>query len=91
METLFGFDDLVTTPLPRAASPETADLPRSGLMERIMSLNPAATAGFLGQFTDAELSLYLRHLCVASSPRGPESVWVRPGETRAVTMRRSAA
>jgi hypothetical protein len=91
METLFGFDDLAPTPLPRRSCADPADLPRSGLLEGIMALNPAATAGFLGQFTDAELSLYLRHLCVAAAPRGPESVWVRPGETRAVTMRRSAA
>ena len=54
------------------------------VIERILELNPTARTSFLNQFGDDELRSYLDHLTSAARPRGEESRWVRPGDTRAI-------
>lgn len=60
------------------------------LVERILSLNPSATADFLDGFRDSHLQSYLEHLQAAQRPRGREAVWVRPGESPAIMMAEAA-
>lgn len=58
--------------------PLTSRLTREQVVDRILSLNPTATPGFLGAFPDDELRLYLDRLTVAASPRGRFARWERP-------------
>ncbi|MEO1584445.1 MAG: hypothetical protein AAFR96_07730 [Planctomycetota bacterium] len=93
METLFGFDDLAPATPPATASgpPPSAPGDRETLIDRIIELNPTATAAFLGQFTSEQLALYLDHLLIGQQPRGRDAVWQRSGETPAIVESRSAA
>ncbi|MBX3357246.1 MAG: hypothetical protein KF745_02340 [Phycisphaeraceae bacterium] len=59
-------------------------LTRPQIVDRILSMNPSATAGFLDRFTDRALSVYLDHLVSAQRPRGRDAVWERPGDTPAI-------
>jgi hypothetical protein len=91
METLFGFDDLASPAADPCRRREPGETCRQAVLRHIVSINPSATPGFLAQFTDEQLDLYLRHLLSAQRPRGRDAVWIRPGETRAISMTRSAA
>ena len=91
MDTLFGFDDLAAGPSRPISAPRLTSSDRGALIGRIMELNASATEAFLSQFSAEQLSLYFEHLVSAQGPRGPEAVWVRPGDTRAVLAAESAA
>ncbi len=56
-------------------------LSREQLIDRIITVNPSATATFLDQFEEEALSQYLDHLTLASQPRGREARWIRPSRT----------
>jgi hypothetical protein len=71
--------DLTDAPTESAPSPD--GLNREAVIDRILTLNPSASAVFLDQFEDDALSQYLDHLSVAASPRGPQNRWVRDGRT----------
>lgn len=62
---------------------------RERLIERILEINPSATAAFLGEFEHGALARYLGHLISAEAPRGREARWVRPTETPAIVGRDS--
>lgn len=59
-------------------------LSREQLIDRIQSLNPTASAEYLGRFGEQSLSLYLDHLLALCEPRGRMARWLRRGETRAI-------
>jgi hypothetical protein len=62
-------------------------LTREQLFERIMSLNPTATVGFLSEFDEEPLRNYLDHLLAAQEPRGRGARWSRPGDAPAIVGR----
>lgn len=64
-------------------------LTREQVVNRIIHINPTATAHFLARFTDDSLGQYLAHLMAASGPRGAHSVWLRPGDSPAILARES--
>ncbi|MEM8756150.1 MAG: hypothetical protein AAGF47_00020 [Planctomycetota bacterium] len=92
MHTLFGYDDLADAPSPMPAAPRLS-LPggREAAIERILELNPSASADFLGQFSTEQLALYAEHLTASRGPRGRDAVWTRRGDTPAIVARSSAA
>jgi hypothetical protein len=73
--------------------PECSSLPsrltREQVVSRIIHINPTATAKFLSRFREESLERYLDHLLVASQPRGPQSRWIRPGDSPAIVARES--
>jgi hypothetical protein len=73
--------------------PECSSLPsrltREQVVDRIIHINPSATAKFLDRFKEDSLETYLQHLLAATGPRGPQSRWVRPGDTPAILARES--
>jgi hypothetical protein len=78
----------------RTSEPLESDSPSSRLtreqvVDRIISINPTATAQFLERFTESSLGMYLDHLIVASGPRGGHSRWLRPGDSPAIMGRPS--
>ncbi len=82
-----------TTPtIPKTPPPtETSTrqpLARTGLVNRIMALNPTASEEYLGSFTDRSLTMYLAHLESAKAPRGAR--WERPCDSPAIIGRESA-
>lgn len=54
---------------------------RQHLIDEIITLNPSATAEFLGRFDEPALEEYFEHLQASRQPRGRESRWVRPSRT----------
>lgn len=91
METLFGFDDLAARRQPGESPKLAVPSDRERLISRLLELNSSASAEFLSQFSTEQLSLYLEHLLSSQGPRGSESAWQRPGDTRAVLAAQSAA
>jgi hypothetical protein len=61
---------------------------RTQLLERILSMNPSATATFLGRFDDQALAVYLDHLVAAERPRGRDAHWQRPGDSPPIMVSR---
>jgi len=59
-------------------------LTREQTIERILELNPSASAQFLAQFSDERLMMYLERLGYGAAPRGREARWVHRFETGAV-------
>lgn len=59
-------------------------LTREQVVDRIITINPTATAEFLDHFSEVSLGKYLDHLIAASGPRGPQSRWDRPGDSPAI-------
>lgn len=64
-------------------------LTREQLVDRILHINPSATARFLDRFAERPLRQYYEHLLCAAAPRGERSRWVRPGDTPAIVGRES--
>ena len=54
------------------------------LIEAIRSLNRSVQREFLVSFQERELESYLRRLEQLLGHRGPDSVWVREGDTHSV-------
>lgn len=74
----------------RIAVIDAADAPllnREQLLDRILLLNPSATATRLAGFDATALRLYLDHLADASRPRAESRGWRRPGDTPAILWR----
>ncbi len=73
---------------PTSEQPESSSsssrLTREQVVDRIITINPTATAQFLARFRDESLEKYLDHLVVASGPRGRHSRWERPGDSPAI-------
>src|SRR5262249_19444249 len=69
----------------RMPEPAVNGLTRSQIVDRIMTMNPSATAEFLEDFDVEALSEYLDHLTAATLPRGPGARWVRPDNTRGIS------
>jgi hypothetical protein len=72
---------------PPESSSSSSRLTREQVVDRIISINPTATTGFLERFNQASLGMYLDHLLAASGPRGGKSRWMRPGDWPAITAR----
>ena len=64
-------------------------LSREQVVDRIIHINPTATAKFLSRFDEDSLERYLEHLAIASQPRGGHSRWLRPGDSPAIVARES--
>ena len=101
MHTLFdganrrgGFSAAPQTRSQREPEPAFARIPhepgtmtREQVVDRIITINPTATRGFLDKFKKKSLDLYLDHLQHAEQPRGPRSKpWKRPGDTPAICV-----
>lgn len=71
-----------TSEQPECRSRPQPRLTREQVVDRIITINPTATADFLNRFQDQSLELYLERL--SSSMRRGAS-WVRRGETPAIT------
>jgi hypothetical protein len=54
------------------------------LIMAIRSVNHSVRREFLDGFQEADLEKYLRRLTNLLGHRGPESIWVRDGDTHAV-------
>ncbi len=54
------------------------------MIREIVHINRSAIAEFLDSFAETELDSYLRRLTQVRNHRGPESRWVREGDTHAV-------
>jgi hypothetical protein len=72
---------------PLESSSQPSRLTREQVVDRIIMINPTATAQFLDRFRDESLEKYLDHLVVASGPRGRNSRWLRPGDSPAIVGR----
>ena len=64
---------------------------KAQVIDRILQINPSARQEWLDLFEVSALRRYLDHLEFALEPRGPDSVWLRDGETPAVVTRAPAA
>jgi hypothetical protein len=69
---------------PLESSSQSARLTREQVVDRIITINPTATAEFLDHFNEDSLGKYLDHLISASGPRGRQSRWLRPGDSPAI-------
>jgi hypothetical protein len=76
---------------PLESSSQSSRLTREQVVDRIITINPTATAQFLARFRDDSLEKYLDHLVIASGPRGGHSRWLRPGDSPAIIGREPAA
>jgi hypothetical protein len=72
---------------PLECSSSSERLTREQVVDRIITINPTATAAFLNRFKQESLSKYLEHLVSASTPRGRNARWERPGDTPAIMGR----
>jgi len=78
--------EFVTKPAARIPH-EPGAMTREQVVDRIITINPTATRGFLDKFKKKSLDLYLDHLQYAEQPRGPSSKpWNRPGDTPAICV-----
>jgi len=66
------------------SSSSSSRLTREQVVDRIITINPTATAEFLDHFNHESLGKYLDHLIAASGPRGRQSAWARPGDSPAI-------
>lgn len=67
-------------------------MPRKAqLIEAIVEINRSASVEWLARFDETALEKYYQHLLVTLEPRGRESYWLRPADTRAVVTRAPAA
>ncbi len=57
------------------------------LIDAIRQHNRSAHREWLGQFEAPALRRYLDHLLHGTEPRGGDSIWNRPGDTRACVTR----
>ena len=57
------------------------------VIDRILRINPTASAEWLDRFEATALARYLDHLRHALEPRGRDSFWWRDAETTAVVGR----
>ncbi|MBK7405750.1 MAG: hypothetical protein IPJ41_14310 [Phycisphaerales bacterium] len=77
---------LIPEPSPRGNPPsepaETSET--SPVIDRIMLINPSATAAYLASFNQMALDRYLAHLESMDAPRGAR--WERPGDTCAIVV-----
>jgi hypothetical protein len=69
---------------PLESSSTSSRLTREQVVDRIITINPTATAAFLDHFSEVSLGKYLDHLVAASGPRGRHSRWERPGDSPAI-------
>ncbi|MCB9846200.1 MAG: hypothetical protein H6811_09470 [Phycisphaeraceae bacterium] len=69
-------------------SDQSGRLTREQMVDRIMHINRGASPGFLGSFSDGDLELYLQRLSSMNEPRGRRAVWVRRGDSPAISSRR---
>lgn len=76
---------LPTESLPRTEKPP--EWTAGTLIERIMALNPSASAHFLSRFNETSLREYLEHLLVQREP-APEAGEVRPPDQPVVMVTR---
>lgn len=77
-----------SAPLPQAPA---ARLSREQVVDQILTINHSATADYLAQFAEPQLSKYLDHLLNAQEPRGRHARWDRPGDAPAIMTRRRAS
>ena len=80
-----GAEGRTSEPLECSSSPSR--LTREQVVDRIISINPTATAAFLDRFSEQRLEKYLDHLVAASGPRGSNARWMRPGDAPAIWTR----
>ncbi len=87
MSTLFAPTPVRT---PAASSPpppsDQSSFTREQILDGILALNQSAPVDFLASFSDRALRLYMEHLQAAAVPRGRNARWVRPNDTRAISM-----
>ncbi len=62
---------------------------KAHLIDAIRTHNPTAPVDWLSTFSADALRTYLDHLLSRLDPK-PQA-WIRPGDTRAITMRATAA
>ncbi len=60
------------------------------LIDEIIEMNPTARRDWLELFGVEDLLGYLDHLHHAATPRGPDAVWQRRGDTPPIVMRIAA-
>lgn len=72
---------------PECDSFPSSRLTREQVVDRIITINPTATAEFLARFSERSLRAYLAHLQSATQPRGPGARWERPGDSPAIVAR----
>lgn len=60
-------------------------LTRVQIVDRILAMNPSATADFLDRFDAQSLGDYLDHLTAATQPRGRSARWIRPSGARGIS------
>ncbi len=63
------------------------DPSRARVLERIITINPTATAAFLERFGTPDLENYLGHLESSHKPRGADARWVRPDGVPGIVVR----
>jgi hypothetical protein len=66
-------------------------LSREQVVDQILTINHSATADYLSQFAEPQLSKYLDHLLACQEPRGRLARWDRPGDAPAIMTRRRAS
>jgi hypothetical protein len=74
----------------RGEATSDMELSPTQLIAQILDVNPSATRTYLSQFTARELKNYLDHLDAMQRPRGPQSRWIRRGDSRAIVAREAA-
>jgi hypothetical protein len=65
-------------------------LTKNQIISAIQQVNRTVSTDWLAGFDASSLMRYLDHLQMTLEPRGRESTWMRPGETRAVVTREPA-
>ncbi len=72
----------------RSQTEETAHMVKAHLIDAIRSHNPTAPVEWLSSFSAEALHTYLDHLLTVADPE--QLVWIRPGDTPAITTRVAA-
>jgi len=62
-------------------------LTKSQIISAIQQVNRTVSTDWLAGFEASSLMRYLDHLQMTLEPRGRQSIWMRPGETRAAVTR----
>jgi len=60
-------------------------------IDRIRQVNRSVDEAFLLDFDENQLETYLRRLTELSGHRGPQTAWIRAGDTMAIVTRRRPA
>jgi len=92
--TTFDHDDHTDAPLIELAERSARQRERHDkdrVIDQIQAINRGSDRTWLACFELEDLQRYLDHLQRSLEPRGPQSVWVRPGDTSAVVQRIPAA